>query len=110
MGYCFLDEVHRLSHENQEKLFQFMDTGRFRPVGEEAEMVQANVRLLFATTEAPEEVLLPTFYRRISVIVDLPSFHERPIFERVDLVTHLFEREAKRIKKSIVISNDVFLN
>ncbi len=107
-GVLFLDEVHRLSHENQEKLFQFMDTGRFRPVGEEAEMVQANVRLLFATTEAPEEVLLPTFYRRISVIVDLPSFHERPIFERVDLVTHLFEREAKRIKKSIVISNDVF--
>ena len=31
-----------------------------------------------------------------------------PFFERVDLVTHLFEREAKRIKKSIVISNDVF--
>ena len=49
-GVLFLDEVHRLSHENQEKLFQFMDTGRFRPVGEEAEMVQANVRLLFATT------------------------------------------------------------
>ncbi|WP_291292895.1 sigma 54-interacting transcriptional regulator [Enterococcus sp.] len=109
-GVLFLDEVHRLSHENQEKLFQFMDTGRFRPVGEEAEMVQANVRLLFATTEVPEEVLLPTFYRRISVIVDLPSFHERPIFERVDLVTHLFEREAQRIKKSIVISNDIFSN
>ena len=32
--------------------------------------------------EAPEEVLLPTFYRRISVIVDLPSFHERPIFRK----------------------------
>lgn len=106
-GVLFLDEVHRLSDENQEKLFQFMDTGKFRPIGEEAEMIQTNVRLLFATTEAPEEVLLPTFYRRISVIVELPSFHERPIFERMDLVTHLFERESKRIKKSIVVSNDV---
>ena len=27
-GYLFLDEVHRLSYENQEKLFVFMDTGR----------------------------------------------------------------------------------
>lgn len=107
-GVLFLDEVHRLSHENQEKLFQFMDTGKFRPVGEEAELIHSNVRLLFATTEIPEEVLLPTFYRRISVIIDLPTFHERPIFERIELVNYLFERESKRIKKSIIISNDVF--
>ncbi|EFF61107.1 PRD domain protein [Enterococcus faecium PC4.1] len=104
----FLDEVHRLSHENQEKLFQFMDTGNFRPIGEEAEMISSNVRLLFATTEKPEEALLPTFYRRISVIVELPAFHERPIFERIELVKYLFEREAKRIKKNIVISNENF--
>ncbi|MBM7712904.1 sigma 54-interacting transcriptional regulator [Enterococcus xiangfangensis] len=107
-GVLFLDEVHRLSHENQEKLFQFMDTGKFRPVGEEAELIHSNVRLLFATTEIPEEVLLPTFYRRISVIIDLPTFHERPIFERIELVKYLFERESKRIKKSITISNDIF--
>lgn len=107
-GVLFLDEVHRLSNENQEKLFQFMDTGQFRPIGEEAESVHANVRLLFATTEVPEEVLLPTFYRRISVVIDLPAFHERPIFERIELVKYLFEREAERIKKSITISNEIF--
>lgn len=33
-GYLFLDEVHRLSYENQEKLFVFMDTGRYRPLGD----------------------------------------------------------------------------
>ena len=107
-GVLFLDEVHRLSNENQEKLFQFMDSGQFRPVGEEAESIHSNVRLLFATTEAPEEVLLPTFYRRISVVIELPAFHERPIFERIELVKYLFQREAKRIKKSIVIANDIF--
>lgn len=107
-GVLFLDEVHRLSNENQEKLFQFMDTGQFRPIGEEAELVHANVRLLFATTEVPEEVLLPTFYRRISVVIDLPAFHERPIFERIELVKYLFECEAERIKKSIIISNEIF--
>lgn len=85
-----------------------MDTGNFRPIGEEAEMISSNVRLLFATTETPEEALLPTFYRRISVIVELPTFHERPIFERIELVRYLFEREAKRIKKNIVVSNDNF--
>lgn len=80
-GVLFLDEVHRLSNENQEKLFQFMDTGHFRPIGEEEKTVSSNVRLLFATTENPEKVLLPTFYRRISVTIHLPSFHQRPFFE-----------------------------
>ena len=28
-GYLFLDEVHRLSFENQEKLFLFMDSGQY---------------------------------------------------------------------------------
>lgn len=104
----FLDEVHRLSHENQEKLFQFMDTGHFRPIGEEEKVVASEVRLLFATTEDPEKVLLPTFYRRISVIIELPSFHKRPIFERLELVKHLFLKEAKRIKKNIRIDNATF--
>lgn len=51
----FLDEVHRLSNESQEKLFQFMDTGTFRPIGEEGKMVHSKVRLLFATTENPKK-------------------------------------------------------
>lgn len=28
-GYLFLDEVHRLSPEGQEKLFRYMDKGSF---------------------------------------------------------------------------------
>lgn len=106
-GLLFLDEVHRLSNENQEKLFQFMDTGQFRPIGEEEKTVTSKVRLLFATTEDPAKVLLATFYRRISVIIELPSFHERPIFERIELIKYLFLREAKRIKRNICISNEI---
>ena len=107
-GVLFLDEVHRLSHENQEKLFQFMDTGKFRPIGEDEMIESSNVRLLFATTEDPSQVLLPTFYRRISVIVHLPSFHERPLYERKALLNHLFYREAIRVKKDIVVDISIF--
>jgi transcriptional regulator with AAA-type ATPase domain/transcriptional regulatory protein LevR len=107
-GVLFLDEVHRLSHENQEKLFQFMDTGKFRPIGEDERTERSKVRLLFATTEAPESVLLPTFYRRISVVIELPAFHERPIYERAALLRHLFWRETKRIGRSIKVSHPIF--
>ncbi|GBD67509.1 putative transcriptional regulator [Tetragenococcus halophilus subsp. halophilus] len=107
-GVLFLDEVHRLSNENQEKLFQFMDTGRFRPMGEEAKTVTSNVRLLFATTENPEKVLLPTFYRRISVTIHLPTFHQRPLLERIGLVKYLFFNEARRIQKDLKIGRTLF--
>ena len=104
----FLDEVHRLSNENQEKLFQFMDTGTFRPIGEEGKMVHSKVRLLFATTENPKKVLLPTFYRRISVIVSLPNFKERPIRELIAILKNLFHREAKRMTKDINVDEEIF--
>ncbi|MDR0921006.1 MAG: sigma 54-interacting transcriptional regulator [Lactobacillales bacterium] len=106
-GVLFLDEVHRLSYENQEKLFQFMDKGNFRPVGGNEEVQHANVRLLFATTENPVEVLLPTFYRRISVCIELPEFHQRPISERMEILEELFIREARKIDREITIEHAV---
>lgn len=51
-GYLFLDEIHRLSYENQEKLFIFMDTGKYRPLGDK-NWKAAKVRFIFATTEIP---------------------------------------------------------
>ncbi|MEG0744691.1 MAG: sigma 54-interacting transcriptional regulator, partial [Erysipelotrichaceae bacterium] len=50
-GYLFLDEVHRLSPEGQEKLFVFMDQGVFKRLGESKAERKANVRFIFATTE-----------------------------------------------------------
>ena len=56
----------------------------------------------------PEKVLLPTFYRRISVIVSLPNFKERPIRERIAILKNLFHREAKRMTKDINVDEEIF--
>lgn len=107
-GVLFLDEVHRLSYENQEKLFQFLDKGYFRPLGEEHERTFSKVRVLFATSEDPNKVLLPTFYRRIPLTIELPDFHERPYEERVAIVEALFRKESDRLGKSIQIDKKCF--
>lgn len=52
-GMLFLDELHRLSFANQEKLFRFMDTGEFQVVGASDQVITAQVRLIFAITEDP---------------------------------------------------------
>lgn len=107
-GILFLDEVHRLSYENQEKLFQFMDSGQFRLIGEEDKVETANVRLIFATTEDPKDVLLPTFLRRISAVLELADYHLRPLHERETILKALFLKEAQLLRKDIVIDRLIF--
>lgn len=85
-GYLFLDEVHRLSNENQEKLFLFMDSGRYRLFGDSGDWQTSDVRLLLATTEKKENFLLETFLRRIELNIHLSSFVEKPIKEKIELI------------------------
>lgn len=54
-GYLFLDEVHRLSPEGQEKLFRYMDKGIISRMGDSGQNCELNVRLIFATTEGSED-------------------------------------------------------
>lgn len=105
-GYLFLDEVHRLSSENQEKLFSFIDNGKFRRVGENKHSRTSKARLLFATTEKVNDVLLETFRRRISIAVELPDYKDRPVNERLNMIYSIFYRESKRIDKKIRIKNE----
>ena len=103
-GYLFLDEVHRLSFENQEKLFVFMDTGQYRPLGD-SKWRHSNVRFIFATTENPQEVLLETFRRRITLQITIPNITERPLQERLELIETFYQEEASKIKKNLIISS-----
>lgn len=106
-GYLFLDEIHRLSYENQEKLFLFMDTNKYRPVGEYNKWYTSKVRLIMATTENPLKYFLNTFLRRIPIRVKLKDFSQRPIAERVELVNLLFFKEAHKLEKQIIISSEI---
>lgn len=112
-GFLFLDEIHRLPPTGQEKLFLFLDQGIFRRLGESGRDRQAQVRLMFATTEDPEDNFLQTFLRRIPLVVRIPTFQERPLKEKMELIYTFYKKEAVAIKKDVSISNqavDILLN
>ncbi|MCM0648989.1 sigma 54-interacting transcriptional regulator [Clostridium swellfunianum] len=106
-GYLFLDEIHRLSAEGQEKLFVFMDKGVFKRLGESKAERTANVRFIFATTEDPREALLQTFRRRIPLEIHIPKLDERPVDERITMIYKFFKDEALKISKDIHISKRI---
>ncbi|NBK97557.1 MAG: PRD domain-containing protein [Erysipelotrichia bacterium] len=107
-GVLFLDEVHNLKAECQEKLFLFMDQAIFHRVGDNEKWYESNVRIIFATTENPEVVLLKTLQRRIPMTIHVPSLEERGLQERVQLLYTMFKEEEKRLNKKIKISAKVY--
>ncbi|WP_422446768.1 sigma 54-interacting transcriptional regulator [Thermoanaerobacterium sp. DL9XJH110] len=106
-GILFLDEVHRLPPEGQEMLFYVMDKGVFRRVGETKEFTRVNVLIICATTEKPESVLLPAFYRRIPMKIYVPDYSERPVDERKRLIEFFFNNECRILNKAFKVDSRI---
>lgn len=106
-GMLFLDEVHRLNSESQEKLFVFLDQGIFRRMGESEGWHSAKVRMIMATTENLHSNFLETFLRRVPIVIKIPSLKERGEQERLQFIYHFFTVESKVLNKKISISANV---
>lgn len=97
-GFLFLDEVHRLTSEGQEKLFTVLDRGSYSRMGE-SQLHPVNVRIICATTEDIHSTMLQTFLRRIQVVVHIPSLAERTVKERLELALLFFNRKVIKSEK-----------
>ena len=107
-GVLFLDEVHNLKAECQEKLFQFMDQSIYHRVGDNKTWYSSQVRLIVATTEEPDKVLLRTLLRRIPMIIEIPSLENRGLQEKIEILHHIFNLEQNRLKIKIKMSSQVY--
>ncbi|MDL2220507.1 sigma 54-interacting transcriptional regulator, partial [Eubacteriales bacterium OttesenSCG-928-N14] len=106
-GILFLDEVHRLNRESQEKLFTFMDQGTFRKVGETSGSHKVDVRLVMATTEDLSNHFLDTFLRRIPIQIEIPSLSERGYEEKLNFIYLFFLNESQVLNKALQLSGKV---
>ncbi|MFK9094364.1 sigma 54-interacting transcriptional regulator [Bacillus salipaludis] len=102
-GFLFLDEVHRLTSEGQEKLFTVLDRGSYSRMGE-TQFHPVNVRFICATTEDIQSAMLQTFLRRIQVVVHLPTLTERSVKERLELALLFFQKECNKVRKIIEVT------
>ena len=107
-GMLFLDEVHCLRPECQEKLYLFMDKGIYHMVGDNDKWYQSNVSIVFATTEEPKSTLVKPLLRRIPIICRVPSLSQRPKQEKKELLYSLLQKESERISKEISLSKRLY--
>lgn len=106
-GILFIDEIHRLPHEGQEILFQLIDKGMVRKLGETRLTHKIDVMIISATSEPIDSHLLNTFKRRIPVTIEIPELVARPLNERFDIINNFFLIEAQRMGANIHIKSDV---
>jgi transcriptional regulator with AAA-type ATPase domain/transcriptional regulatory protein LevR len=100
-GILFLDEVHRLSSEGQEMLFNVIDNGFYRKLGETERKEKVKLMIIAATTEDIKSNLLATFRRRIPLVIDLPPLNKRTLEEKMELIKVFITRESHQINKKI---------
>lgn len=96
-GVLFLDEIHRLPPSGQEMLFQLLDRGTYRRLGETENDRKAHVRLIAATTEKSDEAILPTLYRRFTVKLELPPLRTRSYTSRQQYVEYFLAQEQEKL-------------
>ncbi|WP_133497581.1 sigma-54-dependent transcriptional regulator, partial [Klebsiella oxytoca] len=96
-GVLFLDEVHRLDAQGQEKLFTWLDRKEIYRLGETAQGMPISLRLVFATTEDIHSTFLTTFIRRIPILVSLPDLQTRSRHEKEALTLQFFWQEARTL-------------
>ncbi|MBU2702733.1 sigma-54 dependent dga operon transcriptional activator [Sporomusaceae bacterium BoRhaA] len=105
-GFLFLDEIHRLPAEGQEKLFSLLDKGTFRKLGSSNQEQAVNVRLIGATTCDITATFLKTFLRRIPVVIKIPSLEERSFQERLEMILKFLQQESIKTKLNIHLTED----
>ena len=107
-GSLFLDEVGELALGSQARLLTFLDTGRYRAAGADAD-ARSSVRLIAATHRDPAILvqsgrLRLDFHARISENeIRIPPLHERPEDVR-DLAEHLFAGAARTVGPELQLS------
>ncbi|MFO0602108.1 MAG: sigma 54-interacting transcriptional regulator [Polyangiales bacterium] len=92
-GVLFLDEVAQLSPENQAMLLRFLDTGRYRRLGESGEVVDqhADVRVVVGTNADLRALVRERrfredlWHRLAGEVIEIPPLRER----RDDIAAYL---------------------
>ena len=85
-----------------------MDQSIYHRVGDNKTWYSSQVRIIFATTEDPEKVLLKTLQRRIPMTIEVPDLETRGIQEKIKMLHFIFDMEQKKLNKKIKMTSRVY--
>ena len=92
-GFVFFDNIQFLSPRARRKVLEYLQS----PVRKYAVVVSCTER----------EQLSDEFLAEFPVQLQLPTMAERPLAERMEMIKHLFSKEAMRIQRTLIVRGDL---
>lgn len=92
-GVVFLDNAQFLSRRARKKVLAYIRSET------------RNYAVLVSCTD--KEQLADEFLAEFPVQLELPALSERPLEERMEMIKHLFSKEAVRIKRPLIVRGDL---
>ena len=103
-GILAIYNANNLSETCQEKLAEYINTGKYSKLGEDVSVHKEKVRIVLTTHEDPNKVLNSHLLLNIPVICQIPSLMERSEDERIQFIIKFFQEEQGRLSRKIFIS------
>lgn len=80
----------------------------YHKVGDNDKWYKSKCRLIFATTENPQDALLKTLLQRIPITVSVPSLKDRPLLEKRELFIAYLNRKRQSLEKIVYFKSSLF--
>lgn len=92
-GFVFFDNIQFLSPRARKRVLEYLQS--------------PSRKYAVAVSCTDKEQLSDEFLAEFSVQLQLPTLSERPLRERMEMIKHLFSKEAVRIQRPLIVRGDL---
>lgn len=108
-GILFIQDIGNLNEDCQEKLAEYISTGKFTRSNDDSVMIDSSARIIFASMEDPRDILTQSLILNMPVICNIPSWISRNEDERKAFIIKFFKEEQERLDIPIYVSEKMLV-
>jgi len=105
-GILYFENIDHLNKECMEILYSLLETGEF--LDSNNMLYKSNVTIV-ASCNIQNIHNYEYFKSLFPIIVRIPKFNERPLYERIEIVLQEIQKEAKIAEKNIIFTKEILL-
>lgn len=107
-GFLLLQNIDYLPQSTADLLLSLLNKGYFTRINSNSQIPVKFMMILISALPLSDEKLLP-YTHYITTNIALPDIDERGIYEKLIMIMDCFAREARNIRKPLLVSRDVIV-
>lgn len=108
-GVLYIQNVDKLSEDCQEKLAEFLKTGKFTRCGDDTFNVESSARIICSCIEEPQKSITQSLLLNVPIICHVPNWMNRSDDERRAFIIKFLKEEQENLDLPIYISENILM-